>query len=58
MTIHSRICPPSASAYGYVNRNVSGFHEGAPFVFRFQWSACLPHTSQPNASYAGRMFVP
>ena len=40
-----------------MNRNVSGFHDGAPSVFRFQCSTWWPHTSHPNASYPGRMLV-
>jgi len=40
VTIHSRSsrCKPSR-AYGTVNRNGSGFHDGAPPRSRFQCSA-------------------
>ncbi len=50
VTIHNHIWLWPASAYGNVNRNGSGFHDGAPFVSRFQWRAWRPQTSQPNAS--------
>ena len=47
VTIHNHGCALPASAYGKVNRNGSGFHDGAPFVLRLKWSACLPQTSHP-----------
>ena len=38
------------SAYGTVNRNGSGFHDGAPLVSSLPWIVRCPQTSQPYGS--------
>ena len=37
-----------------MNRNGSGFHDGAPLVSSFRWIVSLPQTSHPYGSYPGR----
>ena len=40
-----------------MNRNVSGFQDGAPDVFSEPYRTWWPHTIQPNGSYPGRIPV-
>ena len=50
MIIHNHIALWPISAYGTVNMNGSGFHDGAPLVSSFPWIVRLPQTSHPYGS--------